>query len=854
MDLMRRLSRPLVVLAGLIRWGMCVTGLAAAGIDVQPSRVTFDGDFQQCQFVVRDRDTDDGPSERSLDLTHRAAYSSADPTVATVSATGCVTAVGNGTTRITIARISSEGDSADGSDEGSQPRAIEVEVRGMAAAPQADFDREILPVLTRAGCNAGACHASQHGKGGFVLSVMAFDPALDWNSIAVASRGRRVCPTNPDGSLLLQKATNRVPHGGGVRLAADSRDYAVLANWIGSGAPRPAAEPVTVVGLSVEPAQRLASSGQTQQLRVVARHSDGSERDVTAWTRFDCLDEAVVRVSSAGLVTTVGKGQGAVMARFGGEATTSTFVVPFSTEADVTSWTSNHPLDLLAGRKFRELGLTPSGICDDATFLRRASLDCIGGLPTVEESRAFLASAAPDKRELLIDRLLGLDADPAENRFDDRFGAWWSLKWADLIRNNSAVLGESGMWALHNWLRESFRTNKPLDRFVSELVTAQGSIYSNGPANYYRVANNPPDLAESTAQLFLGKRLQCAKCHHHPYERISQADYYGFAAYFARVATKSSAEFGIFGGETVVLVNSTGEVSHPRSGAVMQPTPLDGRPIVTSATGTVERNADSTEDRRVALARWLTSADNDAFARNIANRAVASLLGRGLVEPVDDMRSTNPPSNPEMLDALADEFRASGFDFRRLLRFIMRSRLYQLQSQPNATNGSDERFYSHYAVKRLGAEALLDCIDDATLVRTKHPNLPLGTRAIALPDAAAANSNPFLVTFGKPKRASVCECERTPDENLAQALHTLNGEIIAAKVADAAGRVAKLVDSGLGADACVEDIFLATLCRPPTTAEAEDARSLVAASPSPREGLEDLLWALINSKHFIFVR
>jgi hypothetical protein len=474
--------------------------------------------------------------------------------------------------------------------------------------------------------------------------------------------------------------------------------------------------------------------------------------------------------------------------------------------------------------------------------LRRAFLDALGALPSVEETRAFLSSNDPNKRGVLIDRLLGLTGDAKLDTFNDQYAAYWSLKWSDLIRNNSAVLGESGMWALHNWMRESFRTNKPMGKFVSELITAKGSIFSNGPANYYRIANNPSDLAESTAQLFLGTRLQCAKCHHHPYERYSQDDYYGFAAFFARVASKNSAEFGIFGGETVVVVNSGGEVSHPKTGAVMKPTPLQDSPL------------DHASDRRIALADWLTRKENAAFARNIVNRYSAYLLGRGLVEPIDDMRSTNPPSNPQLMDHLVNEFQQSGFDVRHLMRTIMRSRLYQLDSQPNEFNAEDKRFYSHYRVKRIAAEPLLDCIDDATMVRTKHPNMPLGKRAVELPDAATNNTNPFLVTFGKTKRASVCECERTPDENLAQALHTLNGDIVSSKIADGQGRVATLVASGKPTDNCIEELYLATLCRGPSTDELAQARSFVMGSPSPAEGYQDLLWALINSKQFLFIR
>ncbi len=823
----RGLTCPAAVVLAAI--AACVSA-NAEGIVATPPRVLLDGPFERAQVIVR---ADGADPERGADLTRGAAFAVADPAVARVTPEGVVSAVADGVTRVDIESPAGK-------------ISVDVEVRGAAGAPRVDFDHDVLPVLSRAGCNAGACHASQYGKGGFVLSVMAFDPALDHGSLALASRGRRLSPGNPEGSLLLQKATGAVPHGGGTRIPAGSPDHALLATWIGAGAPGPSATATPVTRLEIEPAKRVAATGETQQLRVVAEYADGRRRDVTAWTRFDAMDEGVVTVSPGGVAATVGRGQGAVMARYGGEATVTTFVVPFATGEgtgpSLAEWAGGHPLDAVAGRKFAELRLDPSPLCDDATFLRRAFLDCLGGLPTPEESRAFLASTAPDKRARLVDELLGLTGDPARDRYVDRYAAWQSLKWADLIRNNSAVVGESGMWALANWLRESFRTGKPFDRFVTELVTARGSIFSSGPANYFRIAGNPSDLAESTAQLFLGTRMQCAKCHHHPYERYGQADYYGFAAFFARVASKGSAEFGIFGGETIVMVTPSGEVTHPKSGAAMKPTTLDGR---TPETG---------DDRRVALAEWIVSPENDLFARSVVNRYLAFLLGRGLVEPVDDLRSTNPPSNPEMMDLLVREFRGSGFDVRRLMRFVMTSRLYQLESQPLESNAADDRFYSHFRVRRLPAEALLDCIDDATAVRTKHPNLPLGTRAIELPDAAAANTNPFLVTFGKPKRASVCECERTADENLAQALHTLNGDIVASKVADGAGRVATLVASGKPVAECVEELWLATLCRPPTPPEAEEAAAIVAASPSPAEGLQDLLWGLVNSKHFLFVR
>ena len=800
----------------------------------QPAQVTLRGNFAQAQLLIQEIDPSavgnpSAASELSSDFTSQSVFQSLTPEIVTVSPSGCLTAVSNGAGKI-IATV--EGKTVE----------IPVEVTGLVDAPQVDFHRDLLPLITRSGCNAGSCHASQYGKGGLVLSVMAFDPVLDYQSLALGARSRRINTSNPDESLMLKKATAAVPHGGGARFAVDSNDYRMMARWIATGSPKPNPSPEKIARLEVYPAKRISSVAQTQQLRTIATYEGGQQRDVTAWTRFDAMDEGVVKVSSSGLAQTVGKGQGAVMARFGDRAEIATFVVPFADSVNLDSWVSFQPIDEIAKSKFQELRLAPSGLCDDATFLRRAFLDAVGALPSLDETRAFLASTDPHKRELLIDRLLGLSGDANLNTFNDQYAAYWSLKWSDLIRNNSAVLGESGMWALHNWMRESFRTNKPMGKFVSELITAKGSIFSNGPANYYRIANNPTDLAESTAQLFLGTRLQCAKCHHHPYERYSQDDYYGFAAFFARVASKNSAEFGIFGGETVVVVNSGGEVSHPKTGAVMKPTPLQDNPL------------EHASDRRIALAEWLTRKENAGFARNIVNRYTAYLLGRGLVEPIDDMRSTNPPSNPELMDYLVNEFQQSGFDVRHLMRSIMRSRLYQLDSQPSELNAEDSRFYSHYRVKRIAAEPLLDCIDDATMVRTKHPNMPLGKRAVELPDAATNNTNAFLVTFGKTKRASVCECERTADENLAQALHTLNGDILSSKIADGQGRVAALVGSGKPTDVCVEELYLATLCRGPNTQELAEARGFITSSPSPAEGYQDLLWALMNSKQFLFIR
>jgi hypothetical protein len=824
-------AAPLARCASLaLVWALGFGGLSSAALAaefvVTPPQVKFDRNFERAQLLVTAVDAAGQVSARSIDLTPDALYSVANPAVATVSATGNLQAVGNGQTTLTVTH---EGIS----------RTVEVLVEGVVSHPSVSFTEHVLPILYKAGCNGGACHASQHGKGGFTLSVMGFDPPADRNMIVRDRMQRRVNLLVPEESLFLRKPLMELPHGGGRRLIPGSNDHQILQAWIAGGAAEPKADAPKVERLIVTPAERIGTPGFKQQLRVQAVDSTGATRDVTAWARYDSMDDSVVSVSPSGLLSAVGRGQAPVMIRFEGQAEIAMTVVPFADSVALDGWQSRNFIDDLAAAKFRELGITPSGLCDDSTFLRRAFLDAVGALPSREETVAFLESPDPDKRAKLIDRLLGFDPDPARNPFNDQYAAFWSLKWADLIRNSSTTLGDQGMWALHNWLRESFRTNKPFDQFVRELVTAKGSIFSNGPANYFRVASNAPDLAEATAQLFLGTRLQCAKCHHHPFEKYSQADYYGFAAFFSRVAVKGSSEFGNFGGESVVWVRPLGEVTHPRTGAVMKPTPLDGEPV------------DDPLDRRVALAKWLTAPENEGFARNVVNRLMAHYLGRGLVDPVDDMRATNPPSNPALMAALVVDFRESRFNVKHLMRRIMHSRLYQLDSQPTAANQADTRFYSHFRVKRLAAEPLLDAVDQATGSVTKYPNLPLGTRAIELPDANY--TNPFLVTFGKPKRASVCECERTPDENLAQALHTLNGDVIASKIADAHGRVAKLLAENKPASEQVTDLYLTTLCRRPTPAEVEFGTSYLATAPSPQEGLQDLLWGLMNSKQFLFV-
>lgn len=807
---------------------VCVypTLLSAADFVVNPAKVELKEQFARTQLVVTQSDAQGAVSSQSPDLTPQAKFAAADPSVVTVSPAGALLAMKNGQTQVTVTV-------------GESNRVVDVIVTGIEPTSKVSFNEHVLPILSKNGCNAGACHASQHGKGGFVLSVFGYAPDQDRAAIVRDRQQRRINFLEPEQSLLLLKPTMAVPHGGSRKLEKGSIDYQYLVSWIAAGAPGPTPDAPKVTGLMAYPAHRVGETGFQQQLRVEATYSNGVVRDVTHWAKFDSLDDAVVSVTSTGLVTAKGRGQAPAMVRFEGQAAISMVVVPFANSADLSQFAESNFIDKFAAEKFRELGITPSGICDASTFLRRAYLDAIGTLPTPAEATAFIDSTDPDKRQKLIDRLLGLTGDPAQDIYNDQYAALWSLKWSDLIRSNSNDLGPQGMWAMHNWIKASFQANKPIDQFTKELVTAKGSIFSNGPANYYRLANNPPDLAETTSQLFLGVRLQCAKCHHHPFEKYGQEDYYGFAAFFSQIGNKTSQEFGLFGGEQVVMVRNGGEVSHPRTGKIMPPTPLEGQPVTDPL------------DRRIALAKWLTAPDNRMFSRNIVNRYMGYLLGRGLVEPIDDMRATNPPSNPALLDALADDFVKNGYNLKQLMRTIMTSRLYQLDSQPTPSNASDRRFYSHFRVKRLTAEPLLDAIDTVAGTQTKFRDLPLGTRAIELPDAEYPDY--FLNTFAKPKRASVCECERTPDENLAQALHTLNGDIIATKIADGKGRLAKLLAEKKPHDEIVAEVYLATLSRRPTAAEIESAKTFLASSPDPKEFYEDLMWALINSKHFLFV-
>jgi len=788
------------------------------GLAVSPQQIELRGRQDRVQLLVTGR--------TGRDETRRAKISAEPVGIVEIGASGRVIPLQNGAATLIV-----QVDAA----------SLEVPVAVKDATSSAvSFGEDVIPILSKAGCNQGACHASQYGKGEFKLSLFGFAPEQDHPQFVRDWQQRRVSFLAPADSLILKKATMEVAHGGGKRFAKDSYEYALLLDWLQAGAPGPVKDQPHVVGMTVTPAERVYSSGQSQQLRVVAEYSDGSTRDVTHRALYDSMGEGVATVDEAGLLTAHDPGQAAIMVRYQGQAKVSMVLLPRESSDDLSSFVVQNFIDENVKQHWLRLGLVPAGLCSDEVFIRRAFLDAIGTLPPVEKVETFLASTADDKREQLVDELLGLTGDSSRDIYVNGWSAYWALKWGDLLRNNRNKLGDGGMWALYNWMRASLRENKPVDRFVREIITAQGSIYANGPANYYKVATKPDDLAETTAQVFLGVRMACAKCHHHPFEVYSQADYYGLAAFFTRVGTKGSTDFGALGRDTVVMLKNSGSIRHPRTRQTMEPTPLQADPV----------KLDGVRDLRRPLADWITSPENELFSRNIVNRFWGYFMGAGLVEPIDDMRATNPASIPSLLDALAADFVASGFDLRHLQRQIMTSRVYQLSSTPRPENVADTRLCLHYNVKRLPAEVLLDAIDDACGTQERFSGVPLGTRAIELPDSNY--SSYFLDTTGRPQRVVTCECERTSTPNLAAVLHLVNGDTIQKKLADKKGRLAKLTADKVAPADAVRDLYLATFSRPPSDSETAAAVGLIETAESPQQGLEDVLWALLNSREFLF--
>lgn len=812
----------LVIVAILL--GCPPTALAAEGLSAFPPIVAFDGRSGRQQLIVTET-----RGARTTDRTAEAAYSSRDPAIAAVSPLGIVTPTGQGETVITM--------KASGS-----TATVVVKVKHASSEGEVTFERDIQPILTRAGCNAGACHGKARGQNGFQLSLLAFDSDFDYGAIATDARGRRVFPANPPFSLLLRKPSGRVPHGGGKRLPEGSPEYRTLEKWIAAGMPRTPEHAPRLEKITVFPDSRLMSFQAVQQLAITAHYADGTSRDVTHLAQFSSSESVYAAVDVAGKVTAGPiPGEAAIMARFAEKFAVCNVLIPRPTTVDAATYEKlprNNFIDGHVWAKLKQLNVTPSELAADAQFHRRAYLDVIGRLPTPDETRAFLASTDAKKREKLIDALL---ARP-------EYADFWANKWTDLLRPNPYHVGMKATYNLDQWIRKSFRENKPYDRFVREIITASGSTWTNGATVFYRNRREPAELTTMVSQLFLGVRLDCAKCHHHPFEVWSQDDFYSFAAFFGRIGRGGvGISAPISGGEETVFLGSGsgkrggGSVKHPLTGKEMTPTPLSGQPL----------EIDERRDPREVLADWVTAPANPYFARVIVNRVWADLMGRGIVDPVDDLRATNPPSNPELLEALAVEFRKNKCDLKKLIRAICLSHAYQLSTTPNDRNAADLRNYSRHYRQRLRAEVLLDMVSDITGVPEKFEAMPPGSRAIEV--WTARSQSVFLDSFGRPDPNQDPPCERTSDTTVVQALHLMNSPNLYRKVTSDDGRCATLAKGKKTVAEIVDELYLLAYCRFPTDTERANAvKRFEKKDATRRSATEDLMWALINTPEFVF--
>jgi hypothetical protein len=717
--------------------------------------------------------------------------------------------------------------------------AVPVVCKDFGKPQPVSFHNEFIAALNVGGCNQGACHGTPSGKAGFKLSLRGYDPDADFLQLTRDAMGRRT-DGNGDASLIMQKALGRVPHEGGQRFKPNSVPAHTMRTWLAEGLKDDPANQLKLTGIRILPGPRLLNApARFQQLAVVGQFSDGSTRDVTRLTVFSSSDPAVADVSPNGFVEFNQAGEVAILVRYLQtlETVRLTYLEPRQGFTWVNPPESNY-VDKHVFAKLKMLSIPPSDLCTDQEFIRRAYLDLCGILPTGDEVKKFLADVAKDKRAKLIDALLERD----------EYADYWTLKWADVLRNNRKTVQVKGAHVYQDWLHERIARNMPFNELVHDLLTANGSTFANPAANYYRVSADPTNLAESTAQLFFGIRMQCAKCHNHPFERWTQDDYYSMAAWFARVKLKKdSVEPGPnpqTPGAMVVYSDRAGEITQPRTGKTMSPK------VMGMAAPAIPQG----KDRREALAEVLATGSNPFFAKSVANRIWFHINGRGIVDPVDDFRDSNPSANDELLNALAKDFVDHKFDAKHLIRVIMNSRTYQLSAQSNDFNKDDSKYFSHAVTKLLPAEPLLDALCTATDVPEKFAGLPLGTRAVQLPDGEV--NHPFLKTFGQPARELACECEREGDSNLAQALQLINGPTVNEKLRAPNNRIGKLLGNAMSLSErnILDELYFATLSRGPAEGEVKASLAHVqkAAPVDKRKAWEDVLWALLNSKEFLF--
>ena len=807
--------------------GFCRNHVAAAELAIEPLRdgaIFLHGPDARTQILVSRME-----GSSTTDQTRNVRYSVVPDSIAAVDRTGLVTPLHDGTAIVTVQ--STDNLTATAS----------IVVKGFDHPPDVDFSNDIVPIFTKLGCNGGGCHGKSGGQNGFRLSLLGFYPADDYEFLVKEDRGRRLFPAAPSESLLLTKAIARVPHGGGKRMEESSAEYRALSRWIAQGMPRGDTNEVKITRIECVPAVRVLERQAAQQIAVVAHYTDGNQADVTRAALFEANDSEMAEASPTGLISTRDlAGEVAIMARYQGQVSVFRVTIPLQGERPTMPEPANF-VDRAVFAKLGSLGIPPSDLCDDPTFLRRVTIDIAGRLPTAQEVEQFLNDSQPDKRERAVDRLL------ASPDYADYFANKWSL----LLRNKKRHPEDAtAMYAFYRWIWQSLYDNKPYDQFVREILTASGDVSTNPAVAWYREVDQVEEQVEDTSQLFLGMRIQCARCHHHPFEKWSQDDYYGLVAYFSQLETKS-LPVGEAG--TRVLekrVYHKAGIAHarnPQSQIDLPPRPL---------SGAVE-TFDKYDDPRFALAGWLTDSQNPFFGKALVNRYWKHFMGRGIVEPEDDMRETNPPTNPELLNALADNFVASGYDFKALIRAIVLSKTYQLAAESNDRNASDKKNFSRFYPKRLPAEVLFDSLQQVTGTTASLAGLPAGSRAVQLIDATSAPY--FLKVFGQPQGDTACECERSQESNLAQSLHLLNSTDVQQRITSSAGMAARLArDTDRDPADRVRELYVHAYGRVPRDDELKVAVNHVRNPPgghstaASQAAFEDLLWALINTKEFLF--
>jgi hypothetical protein len=810
----------------------------AGPVVVSPQTAELDQPESSLQLLVNQT----VENERTVDQTRQAKYRSENEKIAQVDALGLITPVADGETTVVVEHPAGT-------------TRVPVTVRGIAQPRPLSFSHDIVPILTKASCNMGGCHGKAEGQNGFKLTVFGFDPRADHEAIAREGRGRRISLAAPEHSLLLRKGLALEPHGGGQRLEEGSVRHRRLARWIREGAPYGGDEAPEVVRIEVEPTNQVLLAKGTQQLRVWAIDSDGTRRCVTTEAEYESNAGVIAGVDGRGFVqATEIAGEAAILARYLGHVTVCRVTIP-QPGVKFARPPEHNFIDRLAWDKLERLGIEPSGLCDDATFLRRAYLDVIGMLPTADEAKAFLADQTPNKRALLVDRLLERP----------EYAEYWTMRFSDLLRVDQTKITPQGAVAITRWLNKQFAENRPYDEFARELITAKGNVKAEGPAAFYKALDTPELAARNISQVFLGIRLECAQCHHHPSDRWGQDDYFAMAGLFTGVSRKRLPD----GGEAIVPVAAK-DLKHPRTGQFVQATPLGvvpvprevaaaeppppgKRPAKVAKNAVPESAVSDSPDPRVDLAQWMTAADNPYFAPMMANRLWAHYFGRGLVEPIDDLRVTNPATNEPLLQELATHLRAVKYDLKAFTRTLLNSRLYQLAPTTTVSNAADEQNFSHAAHKALPAEVLLDAIGQATGSPEVFNGWPAGQRAVQVWDNKLPSY--FFRIFGRPVRATVCECERSNEPSISQALHMLNSPEIMAKIRARTGHAALTARQQQAPGETLDQLYLTVLARYPRDGEKEQLLPLLAESTDPasrREACEDIVWVLINSKEFLY--